>query len=157
MAKGPQLVKLTSIEIEPYLEFICCLYGIERELFDPFEYLRRGKRTIYLRNKDHHADLGLNLLFTGMPFLRIKMRIPKLTTVAALKFGDFATRNIARINREQELSYWKGESFKLKDEQIVDFDRPANIILKAQDLVIGMGFLNSQFEVESLAPKAWQE
>ena len=74
-------------------------FGMPLEAFAGFRFLRSPKSIfIYHHSLENPTNSNEN---GGIPFIRIRGKFPKLTSVAAMKFGHLATKNIVTLTPDQ--------------------------------------------------------
>ncbi len=86
-------------ETTQYLEILRKRFGLEPEIFEPFQWVNYNTEHIHLVPKDFELPpAGFAWRTFGLPFLKHKLKYPKLTTAAAQKFGPLASRNFLNIS-----------------------------------------------------------
>jgi len=119
--------------------------------------VRFGSRYVHLVSADHQLPADLEPEYLGLPALGVQVRPVKLTTAAAMRFGDRATERAADVDRAQAGAFLRRVPFPLEDVQA----RTAwegHVLIRYRGFVIGVGYLRrapSGPTVASLYPKAW--
>ena len=130
-------------------------FGISEEAFSPYLLLRRTREKIFLVSRDHRPPFLPRPTTVGLPFLRINMKVPKMTTQAAMLLGRFATRNVVSLTPEQRSRYHRREVIELEPEQRKQIEGRGYVLLNFEEFTLGMGFYRGNGVVESLFPRAW--
>ncbi|MFU8803369.1 MAG: hypothetical protein ACNA8W_06135 [Bradymonadaceae bacterium] len=99
----------------------------------------------------------------GMPFLRIRMKVPKLSTPAAMAFGAHATLNALDVDEEQLDAYLSRQVFTPTPVQLEGCSGRGYVIIRHRGFALGMALLRVPPEaaddptpfVESQFPKSW--
>ena len=136
---------------------IDCLghFGIPESVMNGYQFIRRGKKTIYVAGQA--VALSEKAYYQGMPFMRIQTKYPKLTSVAALKFGHHATKQIVHLNESQLGSYLTRQPIELVQNQLQCCSARSFVIVFYKDSCLGVGFLGEVNKMASLSPKSWSE
>lgn len=145
---------MSNGEREEILQYLEGRYGISREVFEDYVFIKRGRK-IWIASKDI-ADKkfsGLNVETFGMLFMRIEKKI-KLTTNAAQIFGKFAGKNVIELNRELAEKVARG--YDLRENELKEIKSNAEdgyVILKYNSHVLGIGLKQGNF-IKNTIPKA---
>lgn len=137
------------------VEFRKCMehYDFPESAFTNYQFFRRGKKNIFVAKKE--VRLSELAFHQGIPFLKINIKIPKLTSVAALKFGTYARKNTLKLNSQQLASYVGRKIFKLEPGQIKNCDFHTYALFFYEHSCIGMGIFDEELNCAGLMPKAW--
>ncbi len=167
----PELVQTTAL-VDPahYFETIQNHFGIDPKTFAGLSLVRANSKILHIVNSDHQPPLRPKPDGVGMPFLRVNMAVYKLTTPAAMRFGNAATKNVL-ADAPQSLAgaYLARQTFDVSQEQAKNFTGRGYVLIGYKNRILGLGFFwpNSENaeapnsdpdvagQVESFFPKAW--
>lgn len=146
------------IDPAPYWTIAEERFGIPRSTFDAFTLVQPGKKKVYIIPQDHAPPTRPEPHTIGMPFMRVKMKYPKLTTAAAMQFGPAATRNVVPVGDEQARAYLTREPFVASAPQLESCAGRGYVLIRRDDWVLGVGFLELDADesgvVKSMFPKS---
>ena len=148
----------TTVESDSrWLAYLHSRFGIALDTFEPYVFIRRSKRNLYIVNRDHLPPEYPQPDAVGMVFMHTKGRLPKLTTGAALVFGRQATQNVVPLTRVQRDAYLARQTLHLTREQTATCTDPGYVLVTYRGHVLGMGYYRTQpsLVVESNFPKGW--
>jgi NOL1/NOP2/fmu family ribosome biogenesis protein len=94
-----------------------------------------------------------------MPFMRLNMQFPKLTTAATLAFGHLAKRNVIEVTEEQLDAYLSRRPFFPTPGQLTEDASTGYVVLTFEGITVGLGLFYTATDerggkVESLYPKS---
>jgi NOL1/NOP2/fmu family ribosome biogenesis protein len=141
-----------------YLQIVVDRFGIPPEHFQNYRLFEPGGGKLYLVNHDHQAPIAPQPDAEGMLFMRIRVRYPKLTTAAALLFGDAATRNYVDVDDRQAKAYTSRQNFEMSNEQRQHCTDVGYILIRHRGYTLGVGLYYPRENggvVESMFPKGW--
>lgn len=142
------------IDSEPWLEHLEERYGITREHFAPYLLFRTSGQHVTLVARDHAPPTHPGAQNIGIRLLRTNRRFPKLTTDAAMIFGQHATRNVVEVDAVQTGAFMTRESFVPSEEQTAACSGTGYVIVRHQDVVLGVGLYHAKSgTLESHLPK----
>jgi NOL1/NOP2/fmu family ribosome biogenesis protein len=142
------------VDPEPYWTLLEERFGMPRSTFDGYALVQPGSKKLYIVPADHAPPVRPEADVIGMPFLRIKMQVPKLTTAAAMHFGDAATRNVIAADAEQAEAYLTQQDFTVADKQLRQCTGRGYVLIRHREWTLGVGFLKGTESgaVESMFP-----
>jgi hypothetical protein len=102
------------------------------------------------------------------------MKVPKLTTEAAVAFGDLATRHYVELDLADARAYLAREPVDLEDSQCPACTAAGYVLVRLRGVTLGTGYLReaasaadgpgrapgqsgTRFRLESWFPKQWAE
>lgn len=143
-------------EREPWLTILEERFGIPKSVFDDFVIYRVGKKKLYIVNRDHEPLEKPRADASGMHFMRVEGKYPKLTTGAAMLFGVYAQRNVLDLTAVQAYAFFQRQEFSITNEQAKGVTGNGYLMLRYKGIFVGQGvFYSSGNRVESHFPKAW--
>ena len=146
------------IDPTPYWTIVEERFGIPPSTFADYTLVQPGKKKVYIVPRDHAPPTRPEPHTIGMPFMRVKMKYPKLTTVAAMQFGPAATRNVVPANREQADAYLTREPFNPSPDQLDTCTGRGYVLIRYQSWILGVGFFDpddgEHGTVRSMFPKS---
>lgn len=132
-------------------------FGIQPAVFEPWVLCRPNRKVLNLVNRDCLPPARPKPVSIGMPFLRVSMRYPKLTTAAVYLIGKHAQSNVLEVERRRADRYLSRQEIAVEEHELSSCDsRGGYVILQCEGLTIGLGLLNrDRMKVVSFQPKAW--
>lgn len=168
---SPELLQTTKIvDAAPYFDTLQERFGIPHETFQGLCLVQANSKILHIVNATHQPPLRPKTDGVGMPFLRINMAVFKLTTPAAMRFGNAATKNILADAPQPLVSaYLARQTFDVTHEQAKNFTGRGYVLIGYQNRILGLGFFQPAVpdsdtpnhdsdiagQVESFFPKAW--
>jgi hypothetical protein len=147
-----------DFDLAGYLNDLERRFGISRDCFDRLEFRRQNMKTIAVMptlatatRPEPHCQ--------GLPFVHVNMRFPKLTTAAAMTWGQYAVKHVINASSRQMDAFLSGRDFIALAERIDGFESPGYVIVKQDDISVGVGLCRASpagLAVKSLFPKAWR-
>lgn len=116
-------------------------FGIDPAVFERFRFERISKKYVTVTAADHVLVAGLRYESTGIPFMRMNLRHPKLTTAATRLFGVHATRNVIHATTDEARSYARREDIALQSRHLESITGPGYVIVTWEGLPLGLGLL----------------
>ncbi len=147
-------------DVRPCLELLEHRFGIPRGRFADYTFFRKSPRELRVANRGRRPPLQPEPQSTGMVFMRIETRFPKLTTAAAMAFGAMATRNTVDLDPEQAQAYVQRRDIRLRTDQGRSCTGIGYVIVRYQGVPFGIAlYLPDLHErgdrLKSMFPKAW--
>lgn len=133
-------------------------FGIELDVFLPYAFVRVSKKYLSVVARDHDVPDDLRAQSSGIPFMRMNLRHPKLTTAAALLFGRHATRNVVPLDYAAARAYVRRQDLQLGAEMPPSCTGPGYVLVRWERTPLGLGLLLSDgavFRLKSLYPGRW--
>ena len=150
---------INVIDPAPYWALLEERFGIPPETFEGYALVQRGKKKLYLVSRDHRPPVRPEPETIGLPFLRVQMAVPKLTTAAAMQFGAQATRNVIAATADQAQAYLDRETITPTADQLAHCTSRGYVIMQHDGWSLGVGFLDDDPvaapSIQSMFPKGW--
>ena len=154
--------EMVPIEIDPTLrlELLRGRFEIPPAALKTYRYVQRNADGLHVSDASHNPPPQLKLDTLGLPFLRINLRYPKLSTPAAMLWGHLAQRNYVDLNRAQLLAYLGRQAVTLAPGQDEHCTGYGYVIIRHEGFSFGVGVYRPpkgqlKPKVESMYPKAW--
>jgi len=145
-------------EVKEYLRYVERRFGIPRELFDKYVFLKKGKN-IWIFSGDQGVLNDFKKIETiGIKFLTVTRKFIKPTTAFLQIFGKYARKNIVELKKEEEMvEFMTGGMIKRKFNAEKGF-----VIVKYHEDILGCGLytntgLLSQIPKSRRIDKRWVE
>ena len=151
--------RMTAQEAERLFGYLEKHFGMKRPVFDGMKLLRRNAKIAALQNGEAPLHVRPDAKITGLPFIHLNMKEPKLTTAGAMALGHNASKQVVMLNESQMQAFIAGTDFRLPPEQSVDSLRRGSVLVQFQKIFLGVGFFypdDNGGKVTSQFPKAWQ-
>lgn len=146
---------IDAVDPAPWLALLEERFGIPSRVFDPYILFRRSGKYLALVPHGHRPPAHPTPEVTGLPFLRVQLRYPKLTTAAAQLFGAQAVKNVAPLTRVQADAFLARQTFPLSDEQTTRCTGTGYVLARYGETTLGVGFYREGGgTLRSLFPKA---
>lgn len=159
MQATPELQQAVRvIDPTPYFRYLEERFGIPPATFDGYVLVQPGRKKVYIVTADHRPPAHPRPRTVGLPFLRIYLKFPKLSTAAAQQFGYAATRNVIDTEPPQAEAFLTRRTFHARPEQLVRCTGRGYVLIRYQGHTLGVGFLipeDAGGRVESMLPKSW--
>jgi NOL1/NOP2/fmu family ribosome biogenesis protein len=145
---------------DSWLEILEQRFGMPHQGFEGYRFFQRTARDLRVANRDHRPPHEPEPQSTGMVFMRAQSRFPKLTTAAAMIFGETATRNTVELDAEQIQSYVQREELRLREDQVRSCTGIGYVLVRYQEVEFGVALYlpdeqGKTGRIKSLFPKAW--
>ncbi len=151
-----QAVKI--VDPTPYFRHLEERFGISPSTFDGYVLVQPGRKKVYIVTADHRPPTHPRPRTVGLPFLRIYLKFPKLSTAAAQQFGHAATRNVIDADAAQAEAFLTRRNFQVRPDQLTRCTGRGYVLVRYQGYTLGVGFLIPESEggrVESMLPQSW--
>ncbi len=122
-------------------------YGLPKSMTGDYRFFQANKKKMSIINGDHVGISNSMKVGSGIGFIRMGARFPKLTTPACVALDGKITDNIVDLNREQTLQYLRREN--------VDFssDFRGHIVVRHDGYSLGTALVR-EGHLESLFPNS---
>lgn len=131
-------------------------FGIPPGVFEGFTLVRYGRKHEVLVPESLLRETDLDIESAGIPFVRINVPEPKLTTAAAMCFGHHATRNYVQLEYPEAQAYVSRKGITLRPEQAATCTSDGYVLVQHNGITLGVGFLHVEdLVLNSLYPKSW--
>lgn len=146
----------SSAQRHAFLHNVCSRYGMEPHHFSSFEIIESNPKLLSLVSQDHRPCAEPKVLSSGLPFLRINLKFPKLTTGAAFKFGHLATKEVITLHAKHADSFMQRMHLEWAHAPNPTCTGSGYVICMHQGISLGLGLLIARpgcWRMESLLPK----
>ncbi|MDC0033920.1 RsmB/NOP family class I SAM-dependent RNA methyltransferase [Alphaproteobacteria bacterium] len=140
-----------SVQLDRFIEH----FGFPEAIFDQCCIIGGSNQRRLVAN-DHCLPEIPQAMATGLALTRDKAKNPKLSTQAALAFGDSATRNAIDLNRGEVKIYMSRGSINIAPDRISACAGPGHVLARYQGFALGIASLhrdNKLWILDSLFPK----
>lgn len=149
------------VDPAPYLEVLSERFGMDPGKFTArYRFFTGGRKYLYVLSGNHAVPPGPELSFSGIKFMRISMKVPKLTTEAAVAFGSHAVRNVVDLDPAQARAYFTRRSIELSAGACATCTGAGYVLVRVAAVTVGTGYLRAAaggYTLESWFPKHWAE
>lgn len=121
---------------------------------DGLQSARWGGRYLHLLSTDAQLPARPPAAYCGLPAVGIQVQPAKLTTTAALRFGDRARRQVLDVDARQAAAFLARQAFHYGGQGL----EAGYVLIRYRGYTLGMGCLRPRvggWRVASLFPKAW--
>ncbi len=132
-------------------------FGLPLNSFDGLRTIRAGRR-LKLISAHHVIPEMSQIQASGLTLTNDSAKVPKLSTEAAMMFGNLATRNIVELTSTERTTYMTQQPVSLSEERITLCDEKGYVLVRAEGVTLGIGMLRPDGEtskLESQFPKNW--
>jgi len=161
MSEKPKLEDVVeTVEAGEWLAYLEERFGLGRELFGDVLIFRQSTKVVSLARREIEPPAKGPFVAIGLPFLHVRGAVPKLTTVATMRFGPRATRNVVTLAAGQLGSFLERREIALESKQESLLTGPGHVIARYEGLVLGLGLYRREDEkgrLHGLMPKTWKE
>ncbi len=160
MSSDNLLFEVNQIDPTPWLEMLDERFGIPATCFEDYIWHQPNAKLISLVHHTHKAPAKPAPISIGLPFIRVKMRFPKMTTGGTLLVGLEATRHVIELDEEQVSAYYsRATHIPLEQAQLEHCDTMGYVIVRHSGVVLGQGFYRPETSehqacFDSFYPKA---
>jgi NOL1/NOP2/sun family putative RNA methylase len=144
---------------EEYLELVAERFGIGPETFEPYRLFQPNQKRIYAVSRDHRPPTSPRPDASGMYFMKTRLRYPKLSTAAAIAFGQQAARNYLELEAEQVGAYINRQEIQVTAGQSRACTGLGYVVIRHRGIPLGLALYwpapTGGGVVESLFPKGW--
>jgi NOL1/NOP2/fmu family ribosome biogenesis protein len=150
--------ELQEEDTEGWFGVVTEMFGIPTERFEGLRVVRLNTKTVsaVATALDLPRD---QLVSAGITLFATKMAVPKLSTAAAMAFGDCATRMVVDASRAEADRYLKRDPFYPSAETASRCDGQGYVVVRFEGTPLGVGFYKTDGVerpvVRSYFPKAW--
>lgn len=147
---------LPAEERTPWLETLDERFGIPPATFAHSYLFRASTHRLYLVNPDHQPPTAPKPDATGLFFMRVEGRYPKLTTAAAMLFGAAAHQNSISLEPNQATAYLSRQDFTISAAQAAGCTSTGYVFLGYRGVWLGLGLYHAPTRhIENQFPKGW--
>lgn len=151
-------VPRTPLADDPHLGPALDRFGIAREVLEGWISPTAVGGKVYAAPSTYHPPPEPAADSHGLLALHTKMRFPKLTTAAAMRWGVAATRNRVPLDAEQREGFFAREKVWLREDQACEVSGLGYVIVFHQGCPLGIGFFEREAgrpRVSSMYPRGW--
>lgn len=136
-------------------------FGIPTSTFDDYLIFRPNSKWLALVNRDLELPQRPQVMGLGMPFLYPKMRYPRFTTAAAIRFGPLANRNVIDLDDVETVrSFVSMEAIPFDPADHPLLTGPGHLLVRYRGMLLGLGNCrvgSPHWTLLGMLPKTWQE
>lgn len=152
------------VDPAPYLAVLESRFGMDPAWFTArYRFFEGGRKYVYVVSRAHAVPPGPEIAFSGIKLMRIAMKVPKLTTEAAVAVGHLATRNYVELSRPDAGRYLAREDITLDPQASAACTAPGYALVRLGPVTIGTAYLEPAdagsaqpaYRLRSWFPKHW--
>lgn len=133
-------------------------FGTPQALLEEYRVFPIGGHTLNIDRLCHTIPDRMEIEGSGIPFIRTKSVVPRLTTAGAMLIGSSATKNVVQCDRTQAEAYLSRKTIRLPESQVRTCTGAGHVIVRFENVSLGTGFFrplpDGGGELESLYPKS---
>ncbi|MGM0673458.1 MAG: hypothetical protein ACQETQ_02050 [Spirochaetota bacterium] len=131
------------IDPMPYLSLLEERFGISAaQLREQYVFFVGGNKYLYSLCAEHRLPPGPEVAFSGIKFMRISMKVPKLTTEASILLGARASRNYVELEADQLRAYFARQEIRLDTAASSACTGPGYVLVRHEGVTLGSAYLN---------------
>jgi len=128
-------------------------YDIDARHFAALRIVRGGRKSVYVTSQARGPEAPTDSV--GLRFVHTNNR-PTMTTAAAMRFGDLATRHVVDLDEDQLRAYVSRREVVLAPSQTTSCTSTGTVIVRYRGHALGQGLLHVKSRtLESYYPKGW--
>lgn len=157
----PALLPLPDAPEAPgTLTQLAARYGLAPELFAPYRLVHRDAALIVAAPRDFLPPATPAVTHLGLPFVRLGLEAPKLSTPSVLHFGTAVRQNVLDIDAEQLAAYFDRDLMPLRPVNAGQAT-PGYVFLRHCGRIVGLALYwpdreTGELILRSQFPKRWQ-
>lgn len=158
MRQTARYVSLDLHKRTQLLEVVCDRFGISPEVFDGYAFFQGGRRYVMVATVAPGDVPVRESASIGVPFMRVNLPYPKLTTGAVMTFGSYATRNLVDLSIPEAREFVRRRAVLLDASRMARCTGKGYVIVQRRNVVIGLGFVDPKRHgayLKSLYPGRW--
>ena len=147
-----------AVDPGPWLEILERRFGIPPEVFAGHVLFRANRSILSIARRDLELPRRPDPVAVGIPFFYLKMRNPRPTSAAAIRFGAHADRNVVDLGEENVADFVFGRDIPLSGTEAAAIDGPGYVIARLLGSVVGLGHCRAEgggLVLRGMLPKAW--
>jgi hypothetical protein len=151
--------QLPIVDARLYLALFEERFGIPAELFKEYSFFRANAQAIWIVRRGLPLPARPAPYAVGMPFYYYRLRHPRPTTPAALRWGHLATRHVTELDGEQIGPFIGYQDVSHRPDQAAAFSRGYWLVrYRGQLLGVGLATTDDQGRpvFRALTPKYWR-
>ena len=145
-----------AVDPEPWLAILEERFGIPGEVFADHLLFRANRSTLGIVRRGLELPRRPDPAAVGMPFFYLRMRNPRPTSAAAIRFGVHAERNVLDLGESRVADFVFGRDIPLGGD--TEIDGPGYVIARFRGSVVGLGHCRDEGDglvAKGMVPKAW--
>lgn len=144
------IFEVNRIDPAPWLAMLDERFSIPEDCFTDYTWHQPNRKLVSLVHHGHKAPVKPAPISTGLPFIRIKMRFPKMTTGGTMLVGRHATRHVIELEAHQVSAYFsRGTYIELEPDQDARCESMGYVIMMHRGIVLGQGFYRPKTDEQS--------
>ena len=150
---------LPIVDARLYLALFEERFGIPAQLFEEYAFFRANAQAIWIVRRDLKVPTNPAPYAVGLPFYYYRMRHPRPTTPAALRWGPLATRHVVDLDEEQIGPFIDHRDVPQNAAQEADFSHGYWLVrYRHRFLGVGLATWNAEERpvFRPLTPKYWR-
>ena len=147
------------VDARLYLELFEERFGVPAELFKDYSFFRANGQAIWIVRRGLPVPPRPAPYALGMPFYYYRLRHPRPTTPAALRWGHLATRHVTELDGEQIAPFIGYQDVPQRTDQEAAFSR-GYWLVRYRGRLLGVGLATTDDQdrpvFRALTPKFWR-
>ena len=142
----------------PYFELVEQRFGIPLSVFEPYLVFQPNKQNLWIVDRALRIPPRPKHYTVGIPFFYVNMRFPRLTTLAAVKFGQDAIRNVFDARGDEPAMLLHRHEIRIDEERGRSMSSCGYVMLRHHGLPIGLGFFHPEDDgdwLRGMVPRSW--
>lgn len=149
-------------EIQRCLTYLISRFGFESSMFESWEMFLRRRKQLYISHSEHRIPSLSSISRSGLMLMKSDIKYPKLSTEAAMLFGEKATKHVVDLSEADMKKYMCREDFEISKEACTGYEEAGYVIVRHRKSGVGVAFIRFEpgaktARLESLYPKNWYE
>lgn len=134
-----------SEHVKPLLQEQCDRFGIDINYFRHYQFATQSNRGIYIVNSETKIPDKLNYDSTGLFFIKVRLKHPKLSKAALELIYPQITKNKLELNTQQFDLYQSGDIIQLPAQQASLCDSTGYVVVTHQGRILPLGIYFSDY------------
>lgn len=142
----------------PYFELVQERFDIPLNVFEAYLVFQPNKQNLWIVDRSLRVPPRPAHYTVGIPFFYVNMRFPRLTTLAAVKFGHLATRNVFDARGDEPAKLLHRHEILVDEERASSLTGHGYALLRHRGLPIGLGFYHPEDDgnwLRGMLPRSW--
>lgn len=142
----------------PYFEMVHERFDIPLDVFEPYAVFQPNRKNLWIVDRALCVPPRPEHYSVGIPFFYVNMRFPRLTTLAAVKFGHLATRNVFDAQGDEPARLLHRHEIRVDDARAASMTGHGYVLLRHRGLPIGLGFFHPEDDgdwLRGMLPRSW--
>lgn len=149
-----------EVDVANELQQIEDRFGIAAATFDDYVIFRPNSKWLAIADRDLQLPQRPELSGLGMPFLYPKMRYPRMTTSAIIRFGHLASRNVIDLDDDVIRPFVHLETLPLRIDVHPLITGPGHLIARYRGMILGLANCRAgdpDWTLLAMLPKTWRD